>query len=164
MTNKAQTSSQPTGKDERAPDQNRGNELPGKVHDAAEQVRNSAVKRVESVRHTAEVARAEAADKVRKLGHAVRKIGEHMRIEEQNYVADHANDASRRIESVADYIEGVELKTLLRDAEDMSRQKPFWVFGGALMVGLATGRFLKAPLELGSSGSLPVDNTTAARR
>lgn len=139
MTNR-ETPSQSTSKGERE-----GNELPAKVHDAAEQIRSAASKRVESVRHTAEVARAEAADKVRKFGHAVRKIGEHMRVEEQYYVADHANSAGQRIDTVADYIDAAELKTLLQDAEGAARSKPVWVYSGALLLGLAAGRFLKGP-------------------
>jgi hypothetical protein len=100
---------------------------------------------VESVRHTAEVARAEAADKVRKFGQVVRKIGEHMRIEEQVYIADRANSAGQRIDSVASYIDAAELKTLLKDAEALSRRKPVLWFSGAMLIGLAAGRFLKSP-------------------
>jgi response regulator RpfG family c-di-GMP phosphodiesterase len=121
------------------------NELPAKAHEVLEQARNSATKRVESVRHTAEVARAEAAEKVRKFGQVVRKIGEHMRIEEQTYIADHANSAGQHIDTVADYIDGVELNTLVQDAEDLSKRQPVLWFSGAVLLGVVAGRFLKSP-------------------
>lgn len=116
-----------------------------KVHDVAEQARSAANERVEMVRDQADSVKAKAAERVRKLGHAVRKIGEHMRIEDQLYIAEHAQGASQRLESVADYIEDTELGTLIQDAEGVARRNPAWVIGGTFLVGLAAGRVLKTP-------------------
>lgn len=118
-----------------------------KVHDVAEQARSAAVERVDLVRDQAESAKAKAAERVRKLGHAVRKIGEHMRIEEQFYIADQANGASQRLESVASYIDDAELGTLIRDAERIARTNTAWVLGGTFLLGLAAGRILKTPSD-----------------
>ena len=118
---------------------------PNKVRETAEQLRSSAVERVESVRNTAEEAKQRAAERVRKLGGAVRKIGEHMRVEEQFYIADRANDACQRLDAVADYIDQSELSMMLRDAGDVARKRPGMVFGGTFLLGLAVGRFLKLP-------------------
>lgn len=116
-----------------------------KVHDVAEQARSAANERVELVRDQADSVKAKAAERVRKLGHAVRKIGEHMRIEDQLYIAEHAQGASQRLESVADYIEDTELGALIQDAESVARRNPAWVIGGTFLVGLAAGRVLKMP-------------------
>jgi len=118
-----------------------------KVHDVAEQARSAAAERVDLVRDQAESAKAKAAERVRKLGHAVRKIGEHMRIEEQFYIAEQANGASQRLESVASYIDDAELGTLIRDAERIARANTAWVLGGTFLVGLAAGRILKTPSD-----------------
>jgi hypothetical protein len=116
-----------------------------KVHDVAEQARSAATERVELVREQADSVKAKAADRVRKLGHAVRKIGEHMRIEDQLYIAEHAQDASQRLESVASYIDDTDVGTLIQDAESVARRNPAWVVGGTFLIGLAAGRVLKAP-------------------
>jgi hypothetical protein len=114
-----------------------------KTHEAAEQVRDAALSRVEAVRKSAESAKESAAERVRALGATVRKVGEHLRVEDQNYIADKANDMSRRLDDVASYISSAEVGTLVRDAEDVAREKPMVFFGSALLLGLAAGRFLK---------------------
>jgi hypothetical protein len=117
-----------------------------KVHDVAEQARSAANERADSARERVESIKARAAERVRKLSQAVRKIGDHMRIEEQLFIAERATDTSQRLESVASYIDEAELGTLLRDAGDATRRNPGWVLGGAFVVGLAAGRILKTPL------------------
>jgi len=142
-----------------------GGQIQTKVHEAAEQLRSSATQRVESVRDSAESARARAAERVRKLGGAVRKIGEHMRVEEQNYIADRASDASQRLESVADYIAQTEITGLMRDAGTVARKQPALVFGGTFLLGLAAGRFLKqsgAEAQMRQPSALPRTGGPAA--
>lgn len=138
-------------------------DVPTKVREAVEQVRSNAVERVESTRSAAASAKEHAAERVRKLGGAVRKIGEHMRIEEQFYIADRANDASQRLESVADYISEAELSTLLHDAEEAARTRPALVFGGTFLLGLALGRLLK-PEPAGASVQSEGDGTSRRER
>jgi hypothetical protein len=118
-----------------------------KVHDVAEQARSAATERADFLREQTDSVKAKTAERVRKLGHAVRKIGEHMRIEEQVYIAEQATEASQRLDSVATYIDDAELGTLIRDAEDLARRNPVWVLGGTFLAGLAAGRILKAPSE-----------------
>jgi len=122
-----------------------------KVHDVAEQARSAATERVELVREQADSVKAKAAERVRKLGQAVRKIGEHMRIEDQLYIAEHAQGASQRLESVASYIDDAEIGTLIHDAETVARRNPAWVIGGTFLVGLAAGRVLKVPAGAATS-------------
>lgn len=116
-----------------------------KVQEVAEQARSVALERVDLVRDQAESAKAKAAERVRKLGHAVRKIGEHMRIEDQLYIAEHAQSASQRLESVASYIDDTGIGTLIHDAERVARRNTVWVMGGTFLLGLAAGRILKIP-------------------
>jgi hypothetical protein len=133
-----------------------------KVHDVAEQARSATSERVDLVRDQADSAKAKAAERVRKLGNAVRKIGEHMRIEEQLYIAEQANGASQRLESVAAYIDEAELGTLVRDAERIARANPTWVLGGTFLLGLIAGRVLKAPnpSRVAPERALPEPTTT----
>jgi hypothetical protein len=147
--NKEQTSAQSTSKPER-------NDSPlGRAERAAEQVRGATADRMDRAKGTAESAKANAAERVRKLGNAVRKIGEHMRIEDQMYIAERAGDAATRLDSVADYLADAELGTMLNDAEDLARRKPAWVYGSTFIVGLAAARLLRSGAHAGDGKLTP---------
>jgi hypothetical protein len=131
-------------KEPASPTQKAGDgDVQAQVHQAAEQLRSSAVMRVGSARDAADSARARAAERVRKLGGAVRKIGEHMRIEEQHFIADRANVAGKSLDTVADYIAQRDLADVIHDAGDIARKQPALVLGGTFLLGLAAGRLLK---------------------
>jgi hypothetical protein len=126
-----------------------------KVKQTAEQLRGTATQSVESAWNTVNSAKARAADRVHKLSNAVRKIGEHMRIEEQNYIAERATDASQRLDAAADYIAEADLSTLRTDAELVARQHPGLIFGGTFLLGLAAGRFFKVGGGVIADGASP---------
>jgi hypothetical protein len=147
IMNKEQTSMQSSAKPER------DESAIGRAQRAADQVRGATAERVERAKSAAESAKENAAERVRKLGNAVRKIGEHMRIEEQMYIAERANDAASRLDRVADYLADAELGTLLTDAEDIARRKPAWVYGGTFIVGLAAARFFKSGVGAGDGSA-----------
>lgn len=154
--NKEQTSMQSTAKPER------DESAIGRAQRAADQVRGATAERVDRAKNAAESAKENAAERVRKLGNAVRKIGEHMRIEDQMYIAERANDAASRLERVADYLADAELGTLLTDAEGIARRKPVWVYGGTFIVGLAAARLFKGGAGAGD-GSARLQTSTRSR-
>jgi len=122
-----------------------------KAQEAAEEVRSATITRVQSMREALDNTKTRAAERVRKLSGTVRRIGEHMRIEEQAYIADHANDASERLDSVAEYIEHAEPGTLLQDAQDMARRRSGLIIGSTFVIGFLAGRFLKPPMQAGGT-------------
>jgi hypothetical protein len=138
----------------RRPESNGGErqqgELSNKTHEVAEQVRQVALDRVDSMRQSTQSAKEQAAERIRKLGATVRKVGEHLRVEDQHYVAEKASDASQRLENFANYVSSAELGALVRDTSALARKSPTVFFGGAFVIGLAAGRFLKST---GSNGS-----------
>jgi len=119
-----------------------------KAQETAQEVRAATIKRVQSLHETLDETKMRAAERLRKLSGAVRKIGEHMRIEEQPYIADHAKNAGERLESVATYIEQAQPATLLDDAQDIARRRSGLVMCGTLVVGFLAGRFLKQPARV----------------
>jgi len=121
-----------------------GRGAPERIEQAAKQVKAATEERVDAAKQRAHAAKERAADRVRKLSSAVRKIGEHMRIEDQEYIATRAVDASDRLDAVASYISDAELATLLQDAEGFARRKPAVVFGGTFLLGFAAARLLKS--------------------
>jgi hypothetical protein len=134
--------------------------ISSKSHEVVEQARQVAMERVDSVRQSTESAKQKAADKVRKLGATVRKVGEHLRVEDQNYIAEKAATASQQLESFANYINGAEISTLVRDTGTLARTSPAAFFGSAFVLGLAAGRFLKT----GSGNSVAASSRARARR
>jgi hypothetical protein len=99
--------------------------------------------RVDSVRQSTQSAKQQAADKLRKLGATVRKVGEHMQVEDQTYIAQKAGTASERLETFANYVDAAEISGLLNDTRRLARGNAAAFFGTAAVVGLAAGRCLK---------------------
>lgn len=121
-----------------------------RTHEVAEQLKGAAQERAERVRRGADSAREHAARRVRKLGVAVKAVGETMRVDEEEFVARYAQDAGRRLDRVADYLTNTETSDLIHDAERYLQQRPVWWIGGAFVAGLAFGRFMKS----GGGGTL----------
>jgi hypothetical protein len=140
------------GRSEGSGERDQTGALSSKSHEVAEQARQVAMERVDSVRESTESAKQKAAEKVRKLGATVRKVGEHLRVEDQDYIAEKAAAASQRLENFANYINTAEISTLVRDTGTLARTSPAVFFGSAFVVGLAAGRFLKAGSGTASRG------------
>jgi hypothetical protein len=135
----------------------------------ADGARQVALDRVEAANTSVHEAKDRAAEKVRKFGGTMRKIGEHLRVEDQHYVAEKAQDLSRRLDDVASYVSSAELATLANDMRLVARRNPTWFYGGAFALGLAAGRFLKGGAD-GNSRRIRGDvartqpQTTSIRR
>ena len=72
-------------------------------------------------------------------------------------VARYAEKASDRIDRTAQYLSTTEPQQIMRDAEAFARREPAVFFGGAFLLGLAVGRFLKSSQEHEGSASLGDD-------
>jgi hypothetical protein len=98
-----------------------------------------------------------AAERLRKLSGTMRKLGEHLRIEDQTYVAEKAASTSDRLDGFASYLSSADLSTLMRDTGELARKNPAAFFGSAFLLGLAAGRVLKA----GGRMVAPTDGASA---
>jgi hypothetical protein len=125
--------------------------LAAKTHDAAERLKGSAIEQVGIVREQAESGRERAAERVRRLGGAIRNAGQDLRDQDDAFVAKYADVISDKIERTAEYIGSLEPRTLVDDATQLARQRPALFFGGAFLLGLAAARFLKS--SEGNGGS-----------
>jgi hypothetical protein len=114
-----------------------------KSHETALNLKQAALERVDTVRRSAQGLRDDTSDSVRKLGAAIHKVGEHFRIEEQEYIADRMTDASQHVRALADYVSSAELGSLVRDTRNIARDNAAMFLGGAFLVGLGAGRFFK---------------------
>lgn len=147
------TSTQASGREQRTGD---ASKLADKASQAAEQVKTAAVERVQSARDRAESGitegRTQVADRIRHVSSALRSASDHLR-EDDDFIASYVETASERIDRIASYVSEANPRDVLHDVQDFARQRPAWFFGGAFLLGLAAGRFLKAStdntLELG---------------
>jgi hypothetical protein len=147
-------STQSSGREQRTGEGS--SKLADKASQAAEQVKSAAVERVQSARDRAETGitqgRTQVADRIRHVSSALRSASDHLR-EDDDFIAGYVETASERVDRIASYVNEANPRDVLRDVEDFARQRPAWFFGGAFLLGLAAGRFLKAStdntLELG---------------
>jgi hypothetical protein len=64
--------------------------------------------------------------------------------DEDPFTSELAERASRGVEGVAQYVSSTSAQSLIRDTEQLARRQPALFFGGAFLLGLAAGRFIKA--------------------
>lgn len=114
-----------------------------KSHEAAEQLKSKVVGQVEGVRDRAESAKAETADRIRRVATQLRGVSESLRPDD-SMAASVAERASQGVEVVARYVSSTDARSFVRDAEQLARRQPALFFGGAFLLGLAAGRFLKS--------------------
>jgi hypothetical protein len=105
--------------------------------DVAEQVTKSAERQLAG-------GKERAAEAIGQLAEALRETGGHLRAKEMPVVEDYLGRAATQVESVARYLQKKKLGQVVGDLESFARREPVLFVGGALVVGLLGGRFLKS--------------------
>lgn len=149
--------------DKRNNDDQNSDALVQKSHETALNIKHATLERVDAVRRNAQNLRDDTSESVRKLGAAIHKVGEHFRIEDQQYVAERMTNASQHVHALADYVGSAELGSLVRDTRKIARDNTALFLGGAFLLGLGTGRFFKGT-SLVSSATSNEESRTAVRR
>jgi len=90
----------------------------------------------------------------------MRSVSQHLRSEGKDKPAQYAEKAADRVEQAGDYLKRSDGDAILRDVERVSRERPWAVMAGGLVLGIAASRFLKASSsrryrEMESSRNLP---------
>jgi len=128
--------------------------LADKAERAAEQAKSAAIDRVQTVRDQAQTGldqgRGLVAARIRHVSAALKSAGNELDKEDET-IARYVTAASSRVDSIASYVSTADPTRVLRDVQDLARDKPAWFFGGAFLLGLAAGRFLRASQEGGAS-------------
>jgi hypothetical protein len=110
---------------------------------AAEQAAGSAIDKVRSVKTGISEQRNQVAERIRRVGNAMRESGDRVRKEDE-MAADYFRMASQGIDRAASYVTSADFATIAGDTQEFIRKRPAVFFGGAFLVGLAAGRFLRA--------------------
>jgi hypothetical protein len=117
--------------------------IAAKSHEAAEQWKETVVEQANQVRDKARSAKEHTGDRIRGVATQLRNVSDSLR-EDDPLASELAERASRGIEGVAQYVSSASAQSLIRDTEQLARRQPALFFGGAFLLGLAAGRFLKA--------------------
>jgi hypothetical protein len=122
--------------------------------EAAEQLKSAVAEQAEHVREKADTAREQAAQRFRRVASHLHQVGDTLRSDDR-MASELAERASRGIEGVASYVANTDVRGLVRDTEQFARRQSALFFGGAFVLGLALGRFLKSSPEHGTSQAQP---------
>jgi hypothetical protein len=118
-----------------------------KSQEAAEQLKDAAVGQVNQVRERAQSTRSHASERIRGVATHLRDLSDTLR-EEDPLLADAAGRVYRRVEDLAEYVGAATPQSLVRDTERIARRQPALFYGGAIMIGLALGRFVKGASDV----------------
>lgn len=122
--------------------------ITAKSHEAAEQLKEAVVDQANLVRDKARSAKERTTERIRGVATQFEHVSNSLR-EEDPFAADLAERASNGVASVARYVSATSPQTLMRDAERLARRQPAMFFGGAFLLGLVAGRFLKSSAPQG---------------
>lgn len=140
-----------------------------------EQIRSRGTELKRSARRAAENQAAQrkdrAAAKISRVAGALRRTGDSLREGEVEKLASYPDSLAEQLESWADHLRGSDFSELVHEVEDFARRRPEVFFGGALLAGILTGRFLRAssptaggrrerPGDFGSLGHVRDDSGT----
>jgi hypothetical protein len=117
--------------------------LSAKSHEAAEQFKEAVAGQVEQARERAESAKEDVARRIQRVAAQVRNAGDTLRTDD-SLAASVADRASQSIEGLANYVSRTDAQSFIRDTEQLARRQPALFFGGAFLLGLTAGRFLKS--------------------
>lgn len=88
--------------------------------------------------------RDQFAEQLGAVAEALRRTGEHLRLENQQRVAGLTESVARQADQVANYVRTFDPRTARDDLESLARRQPALVLGGAFALGLLGARFFKS--------------------
>jgi hypothetical protein len=86
----------------------------------------------------------QAGERIAGTASDVRSIAEELRGQGKDAPANLAEQVAGQADRLGDYLKGASGDRILRDVEDFARRQPMLVAAGALALGFAASRFLKA--------------------
>jgi len=132
------------------------------VKDGVQQAKEVAKQAVDQVQQKAQEVASQAQDQaksavnvrkdqaVEQLGsvaQAIRTTSNELRNQNSGMVAQYADQVADRVDRISGYLQERDVDQLLEDAENMARRQPELFLGGAFIVGLLVGRFIKSSGE-----------------
>lgn len=127
-----------------------------KLHEASETVRDQAEHAVDEARRAAQTYADEgkkyAAGNLEDFANAVRRAGDELGEREQTVAARLVNEAADSLSYVAHSIESTSIEDMMDQVNHFARRNPGAFVLGAVLAGVALGRFAKASGERAHGG------------
>jgi hypothetical protein len=132
-----------TGQAQQVADQAR--EKVGEATDQAKETAQNVVSQAQNaVREQVDQRTTEVGERAGSTAEDIRSVGQELRHQGKEGSANIAEQAADRIDRAAGYLRDADGDRILNDVEDFGRRQPWAVLAGAVVVGLAAARFLKA--------------------
>jgi hypothetical protein len=104
------------------------------------------------------------ASEISHLGAAVRRASGNLQDQNSPTLAQYVDNAARRLDGMARYVEDSDLGELGREIEQFVRRRPAVIVGGMFLTGLAIGRFVKASRPAAPPPRRPQASSPAGRK
>jgi hypothetical protein len=118
---------------------------------AVEQVQNKAQEVADQAQEQAKSAVAarkdQAVDQLGSVAQAFRTTSSELRNQDNGMIAQYADKVAVQVDRISGYLGDRDVDQLLGDAENFARRSPELFLGGAFLVGLLVGRFIKSSSE-----------------
>ncbi|GJL57763.1 MAG: hypothetical protein NPIRA03_06200 [Nitrospirales bacterium] len=125
-----------------------GKQVQEKAGQVGEQVREQTTELANQaqgkVKSTLESQKQKGVGELSGLAEAVRQTSHTLREQQKEGIAQYTERAAEHMDRMAEYFESREVGELLNEAEMFARRHPEAFLGGAFMLGLIAGRFLKS--------------------
>lgn len=118
------------------------------LKEATSTIKEGAMEALESAKQAGEdlftTQKRNFVEKIEKYRSALTEARQSLDRDEVNMLVGPVDKATDILERAGRYLQNCDRGKFLRDAGDLARRKPEWVFGALFVAGLAGGRFLKA--------------------
>jgi hypothetical protein len=152
----SQRPDQETGQAQQVADQAR--EKVGEATDQAKETAHNVASQAQNrIREQVDQRSTEVGERVGNTAQDIRSVGEELHNQGKEGPAKVADQAADRIERAGSYLRDSDSDRILNDIEDFGRQRPWAVLAGAVVVGVAAARFLKASSRRRYSGRQRTD-------
>lgn len=101
----------------------------------------------EKVKRKVEEQKTRGVKELSGMVETIRHAGQHLRGRQKDVIAHYTDRAADNIDLAIQYVELRDVSELLKEAQSLARRHPEAFWGGAFLVGLVAGRFLKSSNE-----------------
>lgn len=116
----------------------------GAGHQIREETRRLKQQATEKARSYADERKQKAADQVGGMAQALRSAADSLQSQDQRYIADYIGRAAEGLDRMSGALRQRDIGALARQAQDIARQQPTLLIGGAMVAGFLAARFAKA--------------------
>lgn len=117
--------------------------------DAKEQITRKAAQVGEQAKSTVDTRMNEVAHELGSVAEAVRQTTQEVSGDENAVVARYGERLAGQIEGISSYLNNNGVEEVLDDLQNFARRQPAMFLGGAFMLGIVVGRFLRSSADRG---------------